>query len=210
MDDSYNLSKCPSVTLTTISDYDDRDVIKQHATTNVHRSMSLQVHRKPDRNNNSNNANNRLPHGASSHFELGNLLARAASFDAKFLRQLNEYETSERRLSSASNSSDILLSLDCNGLGRSNSVVHLPERYTQAAVTGAFRRRTGRSSCSASSAGTVQLDPVPECAMTSSNDVVDESDSDMWRQRENDAMLAMKWLRHEIVRNSDVLILNLI
>jgi hypothetical protein len=198
MDDNYSLSKCPSVNLTTLSDYDNRDVIKQQATINVHRSMSLQVQRKPDRNNNSNSSNSRSPHSASSHFELGNLLARAASFDAKFLRQLNEYETSERRFSFASNSSDIISSLECSGLGRSSSVVHLPERYVQATAAVTSRRRSGRTNSSTQSTGTVQLDPVPEWSVTPLNEA---SDPDMWRQRENDALLAMKWLRHEIVCN---------
>lgn len=200
MDDNCNLSKCPSVNLSTLDVSDNRDIMKQQATINVHRSMSLQVQRKPDRNNNSNSSNSRSPRSASSHFELGNLLARAASFDAKFLRQLNEYETSERRLSSASNSSDIISSLECNGLGRSSSIVHLPDRYVQATAAATSRRRSGRTNSSTQSAGTVALDPVPEWSATSLNEAP-ESDSDMWRHRETDAMLAMKWLRHEIVRN---------
>ena len=193
MIDNYSLSKCPSVTLTPVNDLDG--VIKQQPTVSVHRSMSLQVQRKPDRNNNS-PANSHSPGGAGSHFELANLLARAASFDAKFLRQLNEYETSERRLSFASNSSDVTQPFE-----RSGSVVHLPDRYQNASVPGPARRRSGlrRGSSSVAPPGTSLLDTVPECTLTSSGNINDVNDSDAWKRRENDAFIAMKWLRQEIV-----------
>jgi len=203
MVERYVLAKCPSVMLTSMDDDSDDVMMKQPPSVSVQRSVSLQVHRKhADRNNNFSNLS---PGGATSHFELANLLARAASFDAKFLRQLNEYESSERRLSTSSNTvSEVTPTsfVEVGGLGRAGSFVHLPDRYSAATSN---RRRSAIRRCSSSSVSPIgpgHLDTVPECAAASLSGDDDVTDSERWRQRENDALTAMKWLRQEIVRNT--------
>lgn len=210
VENTCNLAKYPSVTLKTYVD-DRYEDIKPQNSTNVHRSVSLQSQRKPDRNNN----NSMSPGGASSHFELANLLARAPILDAKFLRQLNEYETSEkkRQLSASDNTLHLTDRAGAGLIGSrltAGSLVHLPDRYLHATSTSAAapssRRRTSGVRRASSNASTMQttitstLDVVPECQLTSPSSVNDVTDKEMWKQRENDALIAMKWLRQEIVR----------
>lgn len=203
---------------------------RQHGSIiNVQRSMSLQQpsSRRPtvtDRNNNAGNVNattsnaSLISCGADGRsatdrqFELANLLARAATVDAKFQRQLNDYVSSASQYDVRSASST-----DVASIRQSSRFVQLPERYQTVRRTSfSHRRSSTASTCSSVSLGLMDcgspgsggfgtgtaLNTVPEGRSNTDCATADEQPPSECRliiRRYDEALNALKWLRQEIV-----------